>query len=170
MSTWKLTWLFAITTAFGAEWGAPVDVTHELKPAVTYKARIAGDVLVIHATVHPGWHTFAIDNEKRAAEQLGGKKSIGIDQPTVIKVQGAEITGAWYQSEVKDFSKPALRWYSFGFENKAVFATKVKGGGPATLNVRGQACSDTTCKNIDVTLTAPSGGAPFDLATLKPVK
>ena len=41
---------------------------------------------MIQASLQPGWHTFTIDNEKRAAEKLAGKPSIGIDQPTQIKV------------------------------------------------------------------------------------
>jgi hypothetical protein len=158
-----------------AEWGAPVDVLHDFKPCVTYRAKIEGDVLAIEATIQPGWHTFAIDNEQRAAEKLAGKASLGIDQPTKIKVgEGVEVTGPWFQTAPKDFSKPAMRWYSFGFEGQAMFAAKVhsSGSGPAQIELRGQACTDKTCKNIDVMLSAPVSGkaGSIDLKTLVQTK
>ena len=73
------------SAALAAEWSAPVHVLHELKPCVTYRAKIDGDLLVVQAAIQPGWHTFAIDNERRAAEKLAGKPSLGIDQPTVLR-------------------------------------------------------------------------------------
>lgn len=144
-----------------SDWGAPVDVLHELKPCVTYKAKLDGDLLVIDTTLQPGWHTFTIDNEQRAAEKLAGKPSLGIDQPTQFKPEGIDFVGPWYQSPPKDFSKPAMRWYSWGFENHAVFAAKVRrsGSGPARVGIRGQACTDTTCKNIDVSVSVPPGAS-----------
>ena len=151
---------------------------HEMKPCVTYRARLEGDNLVIQASLQPGWHTFAIDNERRAAEKLAGKPSIGIDQPTQIKVsKGLTVEGGWDQSAPKDFSKPELRWFSWGFEREAVFAAKVRqsGQGPAHVEIRGQACTDTTCKNIDVSLAVPLAGSDkgspaVDLKTLIPVR
>src|SRR3954447_5554033 len=161
----------------GCDGGAPVDVLHDMKPAVTYRAKVDGDVLAIEATIQPGWHTFAIDNEQRAAEKLAGKASLGIDQPTKIKVEGVEVVGPWYQTPPKDFSKPAMRWYSFGFEGQATFAAKVRrtGSGPVPIELRGQACTDKTCKNIDVTLSAPVSGpakaaSSVDLKALVPAK
>lgn len=145
------------------EWSSPVDVLHEFKPCVTYRGRLDGEFLVIQATIQPGWHTFTIDNEKRAAERLAGKKSLGIDQPTQIKLEnGLELAGPWLQTPPKDFSKPDLRWFSWGFEEQAVFAAKVRrtGPGPASVGIRGQACTDSTCKNIDVTLSVPVGTEP----------
>jgi hypothetical protein len=166
----------ALALAAG-EWSAPADVLHEMKPCVTYKARLDGDVLVIRAEIQPGWHTFAIDNEKRAAEKLAGKKSLGIDQPTQIKLNsGLQLAGDWHQLEPKDFSKPKLRWFSWGFENEAVFAAKVHktGAGPAQIGIRGQACSDNTCRNIDVALSVPvpakTEATTTDLAKLVAVK
>lgn len=165
-----------LTTAagFAADWSAPVEVQHDLKPLLTYRARVDGDLLVVQASLQPGWHTFVIDNEQRAAEKLAGKPSLGIDQPTQIKpVSGLEVAGPWYQSEPKDFSTPATRWYSWGFEEKAVFAAKVKksSGASAEIGIRGQACTDKTCKNIDVTLSVPvppslKPGSELDLKTL----
>jgi hypothetical protein len=161
---------FSVSTLLCAEWSAPVEVQHELKPVVTYKAKVEGDLLIINAKVEPGWHTFTIDNEKRAAEKLAGKKSLGIDQPTMFKLDSnLELAGPWHQSQPKDFSKPQLRWYSFGFEKEVTFAAKVqrKGAGPAQIGVRGQACSDTTCKNIDVTISVPLSGSPQETASIK---
>lgn len=167
---------FCAAAAMAAEWSAPVDVLHELKPCVTYRARLDGEFLVVEAAIQPGWHTFAIDNEQRAAEKRAGKPSLGIDQPTQFSLaKGLELAGPWYQSPPKDFSKPQLRWYTFGYEQKAVFAAKVKrsGSGPADVGIRGQACTDTTCKNIDVSLSVPlnkTGGTGPDLKTLVPVR
>jgi hypothetical protein len=162
------------SVAFAAEWGAPVDVLHEMKPCVTYRARLDGDLLVVEAALQPGWKTFAIDNEQRAAEKRAGKPSLGIDQPTQITpVKGLEIVGPWYESPPKDFSKPQLRWYTFGYQEQAKFAVKAKmtGSGPAEIGIRGQACTDTTCKNIDVTLLVPrasasAAGSSVDLKTM----
>ena len=166
------------SSVFAAEWSAPVDVLHEMKPCVTYRARLEGDNLVVQASLQPGWHTFTMDNERRAAEKLAGKPSIGIDQPTQIKVsKGLAVEGGWNQSQPKDFSKPELRWFSWGFERQAIFAAKVRrsGQGPAQIEIRGQACTETTCKNIDVTLSVPvagsdQGGGTTDLKTLIPVQ
>ena len=155
-----------------AEWTAPVHVLHEFKPCVTYRAKLDGEYLVVQATIQPGWHSFAIDNERRAAEKLAGKSSLGIDQPTILKVQnGLEVAGPWHQTPPRDFSKPELRWYSWGFEQQATFASKVRhtGAGPVEIDIRGQACSDKTCKNIDVSLSMPLP-APAEATTTVDLK
>jgi hypothetical protein len=162
----------------GAEWSEPVEVRHDLRPCISYKARLEGDLLVVQATLAGGWHTFAMDNQRRADEKLAGKQSLGIDQPTAISVtSGLEVIGPWHQSPPKDFSKPELRWFSWGFENQALFAAKVRrsGAGPARIAVRGQACTESTCKNIEVALSLPlsgsrSGAPDTDLKTLVPVR
>ena len=99
-----------------------------------------------------------MDNKRRAAEKLAGKSSLGIDQPTEIRISGGLApAGPWHQSPPKDFSKPDLRWFSWGFENEAIFAVKVRrtAGAAAGINIRGQACTDSSCKNIDVELSLP---------------
>lgn len=164
--------------AFASDWSAPVDVQHEFKPCVTYRARLDGDILLIQATVHPGWHTFTMDNDKRSMEKLAGKPSLGVDQPTKVKFdKGLELAGGWMQSQPKDFSKPELRWYSWGYEDQAYFAAKVRrsGGDTAQIGIRGQTCTETTCKNVDVSLTVPLAGAgkdapAVDLKSLIPVQ
>jgi len=140
------------------DWTAPVEVHHDLTRCVSYRARLAGEQLAIEATLEPGWHTFAMDNKRRAQEKLGGRRSLGIDQPTEIKLaDGLELAGSWYQSPPKDFSKPELRWFSWGFEGHALFVARVRrlGPGPASIAVHGQACSETICKNVDVGIPVP---------------
>ncbi|HET6961391.1 MAG TPA: hypothetical protein VFJ27_02800 [Terriglobia bacterium] len=161
----------------GGEWTSPVEVRHDVQKCVSYRARLTGDFLVIQATHEAGWHTFAMDNKLRAQERLAGKRSLGIDGPTEILVaQGLEVAGPWYQSVPKEFSKPELRWYSWGFEGQALFVAKARrvGAGPASVSVRGQACSETTCKNIDLTISVPLGGdtgkSDIDLKSLVQVR
>ncbi|MBY0502479.1 MAG: hypothetical protein K2X03_01125 [Bryobacteraceae bacterium] len=144
--------------ALAQDWSPAVEVIHDETICVKYQARIDGDHLVVRAQLAPSWHTFAMDNKVRATEKLAGKRSLGQDKPTSITVSGSLTpVGAWYQSPVKDFSKPEQNWFSWGFENEAWFATKVAGSpGPLTLVMRGQACSESTCKNIEATLTLPA--------------
>jgi hypothetical protein len=167
----------AVLMLEAAEWSAPVEVQHELKPVLTYRARVDGDLLVIEAALQPGWKTFTIDNVQRAAEKLAGKPSLGIDQPTRIKPgAGIELAGPWHQLPPKDFSKPALRWFSWGYENQALFAAKIRrsGSGDSQIGIRGQTCTETTCKNIDVTVAVPASSgettSSVDLKGLVPVR
>ena len=174
------TFLFSFSFAGvirAGDWTGPVEVRHDVQKCVSYRARLSGDFLVIQAMHEAGWHTFAMDNKVRAQEKLAGKRSLGIDGPTEIVVaQGLELAGPWYQSMPKDLSKPELRWYSWGFEGQALFTAKVRraGAGPASVVVRGQACSDAICKNIDVTISIPIGGASgksdIDLKSLVQVR
>ena len=144
-------------------WTPPVEVRHEDAVCVAYQARLDGPYLVVRAAVGKGWHTFAMDNQKRAAEKLAGKPALSVDKATEIAVSGGlEIDGPWHQTAPKDFSRPELRWFSWGFEQQAVFAAKVRraGAGAASLRVRGQACTETICKNIDVTIPLPVAAEP----------
>jgi hypothetical protein len=145
---------------FAAAWTNPVEVHHDENLVVAYQARLDGPYLVVRASLQPGWHTFAMDNKVRAEEKLAGKKSLGIDHPTEIMVKGGlETAGPWLQTPPRDFSKPELRWFSWGYEKQALFAAKVKRGAGAAAHIalKGQACTETTCKNIDVELTLPAG-------------
>ena len=162
-------------TAWAAAWTAPVQVTYDDKLCISYRARVNGGYLEVQAAVEPGWHTFAMDNKRRQQEKLAGKPSLGIERPTEIAVtKGLALSGPWFQSAPKDFSKPEIRWYSWGFEQQALFVAKAKrtGASPAQITVRGQACSADICKNIDISLTIPvdtkkpADAAPVDLKTL----
>jgi hypothetical protein len=158
------TFLFSFSSVAvirGSDWTSPVEVRHDVQKCVSYRVKLSGDFLVVQAAHEPGWHTYAMDNKVRAQEKLAGKRSLGIDSPTeIVLAEGLELDGPWYQSVPKDLSKPELRWYSWGFEGQALFVAKVRraGSGPANLAVRGQACSDTICKNIDLTISIPLGG------------
>lgn len=165
----------AALPAHAGEWSEPALVTHQDDIVVQYRARIDGPYLVVKVALEPTWHTFTMDNERRAKERLAGKMSLGIDQQTEIKVSGGlKLAGPWLQPEPKDFSKPDLRWFSYGYDKEALFAAKVEGAAPAQLNIRGQACTDTTCKNINVNLEVPAatpgGKAELDTTKLVQVK
>ena len=165
----------ASAAAWAGDWSEPALVTHQDDVVVQYRARLDGPYLVVKVALEPGWHTFAMDNERRAKERLAGKMSLGIDQQTEIKIAGGlKVAGPWYQPAPKDFSKPDLRWFSYGFEKESMFVTKVEGAAPAELNIRGQACTETTCKNINIDLALPAqkpaGKPEVDLSKLVEVK
>jgi hypothetical protein len=173
----KLTIAFlAAMAVFPSEWSAPVEVRHDGRLALQYKARWTGEYLVVQAAIEPGWHTFAMDNKIRQQEKLAGRQSLGIEMPTQVRIaKGLEPAGPWLQSEPKDFSNPEIQWFTWGFEKEASFAVKARpaGAGPAAVTVRGQACAESICKNIDITLSVPteSGSAEaFEPAGLAPVR
>jgi hypothetical protein len=164
-----------MAAAAAGVWTAPVEVRHEDAVCVSYQARLDGPYLLVRANVGEGWHTFAMDNQKRAAEKLAGKPALSVDKATEIAASGGlQVDGPWYQTAPRDFSRPELRWFSWGFEKQAVFAAKVRRTGAASLRVRGQACTETICKNIDVTIPLPAGansaGAELDLKQLVAVR
>ncbi len=147
------------------DWTEPAEVRHEENLCLSYRARVDGPFLVVRATLESGWHTFAMDNKQRAEEKLAGKRSLGIDHPTEFILSGGlETVGPWYQTPPTDFSKPELRWFSWGFDGQALFVAKVRrtGAGPARIAIRGQACTDVTCKNIDVALSLPLANTNTD--------
>jgi hypothetical protein len=140
------------------DWSAAVEVRYEDDLCVAYQARLDGAFLVVRATLGSGWHTFAMDNKQRAEEKLAGKPPLSIDRSTEITpATGLKTVGPWYQAPPKDFSRPELRWFSWGFDRQALFAVKVRrlGVAAARLALRGQACTETICKNIDVTIMLP---------------
>ena len=163
--------IFALGAA-AANWSDAVEVRHDTKLCVSYRARWNGQFLVVQATHDAGWHTYSMDNKRRAEEKLAGKRSLGIDRQTEVTVDGGlQVAGPWYQSPPKDFSRPELRWFTWGFEQQALFVAKARraGAGPARIAIRGQACADTTCKDIDVELSLPVGKADAEPVDLKPL-
>ena len=162
-------------TLAGAEWSERVEVRHDDKLALSYRAMWTGEYIVVEAAIEPGWHTFAMDNKIRQKEKLAGRPSLGIEMPTQIRVSGGVAgEGQWLQSEPKDMSNPDIQWFTWGFEKQATFAikTNAKRSDPASVAIRGQACAEAVCKNIDVTLSVPvkASKQPFDAATLTPVR
>ena len=169
--------LSIVPGAVAADWTAPVEVRHEDELSISYQARLDGDMLVVRATLGPGWHTFAMDNKRRVEEKLAGKPAISNDRPTEIVASGGlQTVGSWYQTPPKDFSHPELRWFSWGFEGQALFAAKVRraAAGPTKLAFRGQACTATVCKNIDLAVSLPAanlaGVTGVNLKELVPVR
>lgn len=154
-----MNYLLISALMLATDWSEPAHVFHDENLCVSYQARIEGSYLVVKATVAPGWHTFTMDNRLRAQEALAksGKPVLGMDQPTRIAVTGGwKVVGPWLQTEPRDFSKPANNWFSWGYEADAAFAAKVAGRGAGKINIRGQSCSDTNCRNVDVTVELPA--------------
>jgi hypothetical protein len=162
------------------DWSAAVEVRHEDDLCVAYQARVDGAFVLVRATLGSGWHTFAMDNKQRAEEKLAGKPALSIDRSTEITAAaGLETVGPWYQSPPKDFSRPELRWFSWGFDRQALFTVKIRRLSAATarLVLRGQACTETICKNIDVAIVLPRANSKtdanpssIDLKSLVPVR
>ena len=162
-----------------AEWSKPVEVVVDDAVCATYKARVDdGGRLVIALTLGNGWHTFAMDNQIRANEKLAGKKALGMDKPTSFAVSGGlAVEGGWLQPELRNFSKPELRIFSWGFEKEALFAAKVKRTGSekvARIGIKAQACTETICKDInkelELDLGLAVGPAEPGMATLSAVR
>ncbi len=153
--------LFA-SLACAADWSQPAEVRYEDALVISYTARVDGPYLVVRANIGQGWHTFALDNVQRVQEKLAGKPSLSMDRSTEIAVTGVQVDGPWHQSPPKDFSRPNLRMFSFGYDRDVIFAAKVRpaGAGSAKLRIRGQACTETICKNIDVPLTVAVPAKP----------
>ncbi|MFO0364397.1 MAG: hypothetical protein ACK55F_06915 [Acidobacteriota bacterium] len=153
-------------------WGAPVQVMVDDEVCATYDARLAGDQLVVRVRLGKGWHTFAMDNAVRAVEALKGKKALSADMPTKVSVgEGLTVTGPWKQTAPQDFSKPELRIFTWGFEGEAVFAAPVKREGTVgKVGVKGQACTPSICKNIDVKVDVGLDATPFDASPLVAVR
>ena len=67
-----------------------------------------------------------------------------------------EIAGSRLQSQPKHFSQPELRIFSWGFEGEARFSAPAKAlsaSAAARVRIRGQACTQTVCKNVDCLAT-----------------
>src|SRR5258706_13154005 len=153
--------LCALTNANASGWTEPVEVRQEENLCLTYQAKLEGSLLIVRAAIEPGWHTFAMDIKKRAGEKLAGKASLGIERGTEFLLSGGLATvGPWYQSAPKDFSKPEIRYFSWGYERQAIFAAKVRrtGKGPVRIGLGGQAGTGQTCKNIDAAMSLALDG------------
>ena len=166
----KCTILILLTAlASAADWSRPAEVRHEDALVISYTARLDGPYLVVRANIGQGWHTFALDNVQRVEEKLNGQPALSMDRSTEIDTTGVRVEGPWRQSSPKEFSRPELRMFSFGYDRDAVFAAKVRraGAGSAKLRIRGQACTETVCKNIDVPLAVALPTKPGITAEVK---
>jgi hypothetical protein len=153
-------------------WGAPVEVRVDDEVCATYDAQLAGDQLVVRVRLGKGWKTFAMDNAVRAVEALKGKKALSADMPTKVTMgEGLTVTGPWKQTPPTDFSKPELRIFTWGYEAEAVFVAPVKREGTVgKVGVKGQACTPSICKNIDVKLDVGMDVATMDTSNLIEVR
>jgi hypothetical protein len=156
------------------DWSPPVEVRNDDQLCVTYRARWDGEHLAVQAKLEPGWHTFAMDNKERQDVRLAGKPSLGAEKPTTVHVSGGLVVeGPWVQTEPKDFSKPELRWFSWGFDDEALFVAKARNSNanPVELTIKGQACSGSICKNVTVTvpLDRAAGGEKISSNGLVPL-
>ncbi len=118
--------------------------------AVSYRARVEGDWLVVEATHEPGWHTYSMDNVIRAREK-SGKMRPETELPTVITpLGGLTIQGDWRQSPPLDLSTPDIRWYTWGFEGRSYFGVRVGNvTSPSSVQIDAQACTDDVCAMVD---------------------
>jgi hypothetical protein len=156
-------------------WSPPVEARRRNLKVASYRARLAGDVLLVEVTHEPGWHTYALDNLERARKKAG-EPPLGIEKSTRIGLSGGLRTvGKWRQSPPKDLSQPEISWFTWGFEDTALFAVKIRRIGrakEAVITITGQACKETTCAMIDdleirLPLNASSSEkTSFDLASL----
>lgn len=146
-------------------WSKEVVVRQGVDPVVRIQARIVSGYLIVRARHERGWHTYAMDNELRAAAALAGKKSLGIEQGIDIRVErGLELDNRWLQTEPGDLSQPEIRWFTYGFDETALFACRVKEvtSDQVVLRLRGQACSGETCCQVDVALKLTTIRPPAD--------
>jgi DsbC/DsbD-like thiol-disulfide interchange protein len=156
-------------------WSLPVEARRRNLKVASYRAKLAGDVLLIEVTHEPGWHTYALDNLERAKKKAG-EPPLGIEKSTQIELSGGlRAAGQWRQSPPKDLSQPEIQWFTWGFEDTALFAVKVQRRGKAkeaVITINGQACKETTCAMIDdLEIRLPLNAASsektsFDLTSL----
>ena len=151
--------VFCVTVpALAAEpipWTKEIVVYNGAETVVRFSAGLTKEYLIVRAIHKKDWHTYAIDNELRANEALAGKASLGVEQGLSLEVQGdLKFDGGWLQSAPKDLSKPELRWFTFGFEDRAYFVRKLTkdSARSAEVQVSGQACSGETCCRVQVVL------------------
>lgn len=146
------TMLLFTLPAVASEWSEPGEVLRRREGAVvSYRAKIDGDLLVIEVSHKPEWHTYTMDNIARAKIKSGENKP-ETELPTRIEIAGGlEIAGIWHQSEPKELSEEDIKWYTWGFEGKALFAVRVQRveGGAAQITINGQACNASSCSMVD---------------------
>ena len=165
--------LLAVLEAGAQEWSDPVVVRRRAEPVVTYRAMLDGNLLVVEAEHAKGWHTYALDNVERARER-SGKEQPETELPTRISLAGGlKIAGNWRQTPPDDLSQEAIRWYTWGFSGRAVFAVRVERveGAEAVVTVSGQACDASACQMVrDVVLNVPLAVANANAASMDPTE
>ena len=156
-------------------WSPLVEARRRNLKVASYRAKLAGDTLLVEVTHEPGWHTYALDNLERAKKKAG-EPPLGIEKSTQIELSGGLRTaGKWRQSPPKDLSQPEIQWFTWGFEGTALFAVKIRRSGKAkeaVITINGQACKETTCamiNDLEIRLPLDAAGSEktsFDLSSL----
>lgn len=137
-------------SAAAAEWSDPQTILRGRDKVVTYRATVENGWLLVEAKHEPGWHTYAMDNLRRAQEKTG-KENPSTELNTAITIaEGGELAGKWRQSEPKDLSTPAIRWYTWGFENTAYFAAPIKTTADTfRIVINAQSCNESACAMVE---------------------
>ena len=137
--------------AEASDWSDAQQVVRREGIVVTYRAKLDGEMLVVEVKHAEGWHTYSMDNISRARKKTGKEKP-ETELPTRIAISGGlSVAGDWLQSEPKELSQQEISWYTWGFEDVAVFAVPVRrtGEGNATVTIDAQACNATSCSMVD---------------------
>lgn len=139
-------------------WSTPAYLTSGNEKAVAYSAAVANGYLLVQAKHFADWHSFTMDNPQRSIGKLGEKGNQEL--PTGIVVD-QETEGAWLQTGPTDFSKPDIRWYTWGFQGVSYFAVKLSDPGKqVNLKVSAQACRADICAGaVDLELEVPATSA-----------
>ena len=107
-----------------------------------------------------------MDNQKRAEAKLAPS----MDRNTeVTAVAGLQIAGPWFQPAPEDFFAAPVAKLQLGVRSGGDVCGEGARTGTGRARLRGPACTETICKNIDVTLAVPSptSGVPgFDVKDL----
>lgn len=148
---------------------AGVEVWLDDMHAVSYWARVEGDWLIVEAAHEPGWHTYSMDNVRRAREKTG-KAEPETELPTVITpLDGLTIHGEWRQSEPVDLSTPDIRWYTWGFEGRSYFAAQIDNAVvPSSVQIDGQACTAALCAMVEALVIPVDTSAADDRRSVDP--
>ena len=76
---------------FAGDWTPEVEATRAGRTLVTYRAKLDGDVLLVELKAAEGWHTYAMDNKRRATAALAGKMSLGVEENTEVAVDRKSV-------------------------------------------------------------------------------
>src|SRR5262249_22700138 len=96
-------------------WSPPVEARRRNLKVASYRAKLAGDTLLVEVTHEPGWHTYALDNLERAKKKAG-EPLLGIEKSTRIVLSGGLRTvGEWRATPPGEFVPPPNKLVPCGF-------------------------------------------------------
>ncbi|MEM7674304.1 MAG: hypothetical protein AAF212_13250 [Verrucomicrobiota bacterium] len=125
---------------------------------VRYRAAMFGNTLVVEASHADTWKTYAIDNAKRSKEAFG--ENAQHENPTVINLpETVAPKDPWRQTRPKDYSKPGMNWFTWGFEGKAYFSIELESWPKEGFEiiVSAQVCDPKSCAMANnLVLTVPA--------------